>query len=211
MDTIDEEVIAQLSQFNYTQEQIMNSKVEHLGNGRYGINVPIPTRKFITDVLITELLEVAKISPWLGVISLCSGIEFLGKCIDPENPMDWDVKGRSPKDFHNAINQLNGLKRYSYLLERVECDLYSELRCGLTHSLSPKNKISLSSGSDQNKNLSEAGGKVNINISDLYIDFKLACEDVINREFLEPNKMNRAKAFINHIVKYDPTPQSVRF
>lgn len=182
----------------YTEWQIINSEIKKVSSTKFKLNIPIPTTKFIEDVLITELLSVTKASPWLGFVAIGSGIEFLGKCIDASNPMDWDAKRRSPTDFNDAIKNLNGINRYKDLINRADgFKLYEEFRCGLTHGLAPKGTISLSHGNEDPTKFNGQSGKVNFNIDELYDDFKLACQDVIARNYSEPNKMNRPKAGIN--------------
>jgi hypothetical protein len=181
----------------YSETQIVNCLIEKVNEKKYRVSIPIPTTKFIEDVLIKELLSVTKTSAWLSFLLIGSGIEFLGKCIDAAHPTDWDIKGRSSINFNDAICSLNGLNKYIYLINRADgFNMYTEFRCGLTHGLAPKAKVSLSHGKED-KNLNEKNGIVNFNIDELYIDFKLACEDVISRTFPNPNKMNGVKAFIN--------------
>ncbi len=78
-------------------------------------------------------------------------------------------------------------------------DLYHELRCGLTHGMAPKSKVSLSSA-DEAKNLTEFCGMVNFHIDELYEDFKGACEEVIAMEFPAENKMSKPRIFINAVI-----------
>ena len=112
--------------------------------------------------------------------------------------MDWDKRGRSSINFNDAIRSLNGINKYSELINRTDgFQLYDEFRCGLTHGLAPKGKVSLSHGNEERTNFNNHSGRVNFNIDELYIDFKLACQDVMSRTFPEPNKVNRPKAGIN--------------
>lgn len=157
----------------------------------------IGAKKFISNVLIEELKAVVRTSPWLAFVLIGSGIEFLGKCIDTKYPTDWDKQGRSEHNFKAAIRELNGLNKYTFLLDRSGFNLYSKFRCGLTHGLAPKSGISLSSKAGESPNLFETNGTVNFHINSLYEDFKTACEDVISRTYPEPNKMNEARMFIN--------------
>ena len=185
----------------YWETQIINSTIERISESEYSISIPVSVQKFIKDVLIDQLSCVVKISPFLAFIMIGSGIEFLGKCIDNLYPLDWDKKGRSPKNFNYAIRNITPLKKYKDLIDRADkFDLYDKFRCGLIHGLAPKESLSLSHGNEQKTIFDKQTGMVNINIDEFYADFKLACEDVIGRKFEEPNKMNRAKLHINCIV-----------
>lgn len=192
----------------FTEDEIQNIQIlkEH-EDGSADIHIPTTTRGFIQKVLIQEMREVVKISPWIGLVAMSSAIEFLGKCIDLQNPLDWDKSDRSRQDFEMAIAQLNGLKQYQALIrpsdltkEEKEAgshfDIYKELRCGMLHAFAPKSKISLSSGSEM-KTTIHADGTVNFNATELFEEFKKACEDVISRDYPSPNKVNQHKIGVN--------------
>lgn len=182
----------------YWEIQIINASIEKISESEYMVSIPVPIQRFIKDVLIDELSCVVKISPFLAFITIGSGIEFLGKCIDDSFPIDWDKSGRSPINFNNAICSIPSLNKYKSLINRADgFDLYDKFRCGLIHGLAPKEKLSLSHGNEQKTRFNEQSDMVNLNIDELYIDFKLACEDIIGKKFKEPNKMNRAKLNIN--------------
>ena len=182
----------------YWETQIINAKIEKITKNKYSISIPVPIQKFIKDVLIDELSCIVKISPFLAFITIGSGIEFLGKCIDDSFPMDWDKSGRSPINFNYAIRNITPLNKYKDLIDRADkFDLYNKFRCGLIHGLAPKESLSLSHGNEQKTSFNGQSGMVNLNIDELYVDFKLACEDIIGKKFKEPNKMNRAKLNIN--------------
>ncbi len=110
--------------------------------------------------------------------------------------MDWNKRGRSGQNFGDAIKALKGLNKYQYIVDDG-VDLYKEMRCGLTHALAPTGIITLSHGDREEKTTYVKGAKLNFNIDELYTDFKIACEDVIGRNYSEPNKMNRSKIAIN--------------
>lgn len=62
--------------------------------------------------------------------------------------------------------------------------------------MGPKGRVMLSSKNEA-KNLTEFRGAVNFNIDELYADFKIACEEVIARNYPTADKMNRPRIFIN--------------
>lgn len=198
-----------LADKGFSQEQIDNTKIVYSSTTEshtVQASVPMYPKQFIQTVLITELESVVKTSPWLGFICISSGIEFLGKCIDTDYPSDWNQPGRSRPNFKDAIEKLNALTKYRPLLTRPNFDLYSEFRCGLVHACAPKDNISLSHGTEEKPTILGQTGEINFNADELYEDFKSACEEVINMNFAQPNKMNEAKIYINCTLT--PTPKT---
>lgn len=189
-----------LSTKGFSQEQIDNTKIAFSSTTEshtVQASVPMFPKHFIQQVLINELVDVVKASPWLGFICISSGIEFLGKCLDTDYPTNWNQSGQSRKNFKEAIEKLNALSKYRQLLSRPNFDLYSEFRCGLVHACAPKDNVSLSHGTEEKPTIITQSGEINFNADELYNDFKIACEEVINMSFTSPNKMNEAKIFIN--------------
>ncbi len=198
MEEIISNIKKQILSDGYTQEEAETVKVYQVpGENFMRFSFGKSSKIFIRQVLIVQLEQVVKTSPWLSFVLIGSGIEFLGKCIDSEYPESWDERGRSGDNFKDAIRQLNGLKKYAFLLDRQRFNLYDMFRCGLTHGLAPKNGISLSSGLSESPNLHETNGVVNLHINSLFEDFKMACEEVISRTYAEPNKMNGNRMYIN--------------
>lgn len=192
------------SELKYSEDQILQASIRQIENNKWGdpqfqVSIPVLPKDFIRTVLIDQLGQVTKISAWLGFVLLGNGIEFLGKCID-STAKDWDKKGASSENFNDAINRLQALKKYKPLINRADgFNLYHELRCGLTHGMAPKSKISLSSA-DEAKNLTEFRGTVNFHIDELFDDFKGACEELINMEFPAEDKMSKPRIFINSVI-----------
>lgn len=143
-------------------------------------------KEFIQSVLIDEIQSMLIMHPYISFIIMGIGIEFLGKCIDT-NLSDWNVTGRSKKDFQNAIKTIPSLKRYETYL--VPYDLYGSFRCGLAHAVSPKFMITLSSKNEQ-AHLVINNGRLNLKVEDFFTDFKNACEYVIKSTYPTTDKMN---------------------
>ena len=143
-------------------------------------------KDFIKSVLIDELGSMISGHPYISFIVMGIGIEFLGKCLATEHS-DWNEAGHSKRDFENAIESIPSLKRYSSFL--VSYNLYSSFRCGLAHAISPKQSITLSS-KEELTHLTERDSKLNLKVEDFFIDFKDACEYVIEMSFLPGDKMN---------------------
>ena len=144
-------------------------------------------KDFIKSVLIDELGSMIEKHPYISFIVMGIGIEFLGKCIN-NTLNDWNIPGRSDKDFKNAIKSIPSLLKYEPYL--TSYDLYGSFRCGLAHSVAPKYKITLSS-KDQLEHLIEENGRLNLKVEDFYNDFKLVCENVMNNAYSAGDKMNK--------------------
>ena len=143
--------------------------------------------EFIKSVLIEELGSMIDKHPYISFIVMGIGVEFLGKCID-STLSDWNVAGRSKKDFENAIKTIPSLQKYKPYL--TTHDLYGSFRCGLAHAVSPKFKITLSS-KDEMRHMIEESGRLNLKVEDFYNDLKLGCEHVMNRTYPPNDKMNK--------------------
>lgn len=134
-------------------------------------------KEFINHVLINEIGDVVDHHKWLSFILICSGIEFLGGCIDHEIN-NLHASNRSRKRFESAIRKLFP-SQYEPFLDK-SFDLYSQLRCGMSHVTIPGIKIAISETSSGHKNLSEWGDRIIFIAEDLFIDFKRACLKVID-------------------------------
>jgi hypothetical protein len=154
-------------------------------------------KDFIKKVLIQEMDDVVTKHPYLAFLLICSGIEFLGRCIDKNNQnWDWDLKyQKANPPFDNAIKKLFP-KKYSLLLKKYS--LRDQLRNGMVHILSPKSKIGLTQlkyCKDQ-KILTryhpfEQSGKLVFIIEYFYNDFVEACKKVLRMKFNSNDKMNK--------------------
>ncbi|MBC8146983.1 MAG: hypothetical protein H8E98_03225 [Bacteroidetes bacterium] len=142
-------------------------------------------KDFIKSVLVDEVDSMIEKHPYISFIIMGIGIEFLGKCIDT-SLNDWNVPGRSKRDFEKAINDIPSLQKYSTYLSTF--DLYGSFRCGLAHAVSPKYKITLSS-KDEMGHLVQGTGRLNLKVEDFYADFKSAGEYVISLSFTAGDKM----------------------
>ncbi len=150
-------------------------------------------KQFIQQVFITEFEKLTETNPYITFALMGIGIEFLGKCLDV-NQKDWN-KGGSEKNFNKAIDTLNSFKKYRTPI-RVKYKLWDSLRNGFAHSFVPKKHLGLSSKNEMKHMIEyEQNGtpKINLRCEDLYVDFKGACIEVINKDFTIHinNKMNR--------------------
>jgi len=132
-------------------------------------------KEFINHVLINEIGDVVDHHKWLSFILICSGIEFLGGCIDKE-VKKINTGGRSEKRFNDAIEKLFPIKYHPFI--KKPFNLYSELRCGMNHVSIPGMKLALSETKSNHQNLSQWGDRIIIVAEDFYGDFKNACNTV---------------------------------
>ena len=144
-------------------------------------------KEFIQIVLINEVGEIHLKYPYISFATMSIGIEFLGKCLNEFQ--DWNKKDRSRIDFELAINGLNSLSSYRPLL--TSHNLWDSLRNGFLHSFVPKNTICLSSKDEAEHLRQVTATKINLRCEDFYIDFKGACEEVINMITFPSTKMDR--------------------
>jgi hypothetical protein len=208
MNNITETLERFLKENGFSNEEIALTQKVQTSKDTWIASAPMLPKRFINQVLIREMGAVVTKSAWLAFVSIGCGIEFLGKCIDTENPTDWNIEFQSAKNFRDAIHNLNAFKKYHHLnkcreLTKKQCqdsghfDLYTEFRCAMAHSYAPNGKVTLSHGSREMANLVENNGIVNFNIDELYQDFKAACEEIIAMNFSDPaNKMNLPRIWI---------------
>ena len=134
-------------------------------------------KELITDYcsMLDILIKNGKAYYAFGLI--CTGIEFLGKCLD-DNQHDF-FKGKPRDDFKR------GFEMYfkTYVKANNEINIYENLRHGLMHSLLPKEPIWLNENNDfiyKHLDIREIKGakRLVINIREFLSDFKNACNDV---------------------------------
>lgn len=146
-------------------------------------------KDFIRETLVKKIGEIVSVSPYLSFLLICSGIEFLGKCLDSAHK--WGEKGLSEIQFNTAINKLfpggyNSLKQY----------LYEDLRCGLVHQITPGSIILTQNSNDPNgeykyeKHPYAEDGKRILIIEYFYFDFVEACKKILSMNFDNNDKMN---------------------
>ena len=116
--------------------------------------------------------------PFMAYMVIGAGIEFLGKVLAQPQRNNWSASGYSRTDFQNAVEQLDGLRRYKDIWEI----LYISLRCGLLHSSRPGNNLVLGDiGCPENI----VGPKSYcLCLASFYSAFECACRNVLSREDL---------------------------
>jgi hypothetical protein len=145
-------------------------------------------QEFIQATFINGLGKMIKDENfYLAFIIMGTGIEYLGKCLTPEN--EWQKGGASRASFEKAIISLEALAPYRRLIK--EYDLYDALRCGLAHAALPKYQITLSSTDAEAPHMYETNGRINLRCETFYDDFKKACEEVIAMDFSTADKMSK--------------------
>ena len=145
-------------------------------------------KDFINDTLIEKIGKIIHVDAYLSFLLICSGIEFLGKCID--STKKWE-EGSSKKQFKSAI-----IKLFPDSYHNLVNDLYDDLRCGLVHRITPGSISLTQNGNDKNGEIQyknhpyiKDSRKILV-IEYFYFDFVEACKKVSAMNFNE-NKMNK--------------------
>jgi len=150
-------------------------------------------KDYIREVLVEEVGKIVINHPYLSFLLICSGIEFLGKCIDATEK--WG-EGSSKEQFKVAIIKLFP-ERYHNLAD----DLYKDLRCGMVHRFLPGSIFLTQNKNDSNGEILYNNhpylkdGKKILVIEYFYFDFVEACKKVLAKDF-SSNKMNKPLLFI---------------
>jgi len=152
-------------------------------------------KNFILETLIEKIGRIVHVDAYLSFVLISSGIEFLGKCVDVNSK--WGDEGLSKKQFKNAIEELFP-ESYHSLMD----DLYSDLRCGLVHRITPGSISLTQNGNDQNGEIQyishpyiKKGRKILV-VEYFYFDFVEACKKVLAKDFDEKDKMNEAILYV---------------
>ena len=150
-------------------------------------------KDFINTVFVHETGDLANSHHYIAFMVMGMGIEFLGRCLDSAAE-EWHEEMVSRKRFEEAVNKLKALEKYRELIgKNTPFDLYGSLRCGLVHSGAPKYEITLSSKGEMGHMVKHTdGNRINLRCEDFYVDFKQACEEVINHNFPDKDKMNKS-------------------
>ncbi len=146
--------------------------------------------------IISDLNSVVKQHPYVAFSVLFLLIEFLGKCL---NSKDWD-KGKSSKEFYDAIQKYNNLQKYKTFNSTPQKnynDLY-KIRCAFAHRLLIDAGFMLDKGcNDFSRNI--------IGCKDLYDDIQLAWQDVLQGNIVVKKNLNIKKMSINGTLSGNPT------
>lgn len=160
-------------------------------------------KDFIQGPLIREIEDMTMrdgiaIHPYLGFQLISSSIEFLGACLDPYS---WSEVGLSEKRFRSAIDKLFPGNYKEFNKKSNKFDLYSNLRCSMSHIVSPGNFIGLSERKHGCRGLLKEEKILKICFEDFLQDFQEACKKLIN--FIDNKSISGDKVYC-HIIS---TPQ----
>lgn len=152
-------------------------------------NEAMTVPEFIKQVYIDEIGEISAKHHYLSIMLMMMGIEFLGRCADPSNPLDHYDSSYGRKRFNAATNDLfpTAHKTLSNSL-----NFYSRLRNGFAHKAKPSvaaptasapaaREIYLAGPDCSFPHLYEDSGCIIIRSDGLYSHFKDACEECIRR------------------------------
>jgi hypothetical protein len=101
--------------------------------------------RFLDEIVKKQLPDLAKKNTYFGAGLIAVGIEFLGACLD-DCPLDAEYKSASR--FCLAVNELFPKPYHQFSRphpykdkDKPAHDLYSCLRCGMTHVLRPQGVV----------------------------------------------------------------------
>ena len=152
----------------------------------------IKPKEYIRDVLISEIGDVVNQHSYLAFTLICSGIEFLGVCLDT----NWHFHQPHASEHHFMLI-IDTLFPERY--QPIKQQLYSQLRCGITHCELSGHLRLIQVGNVQNEPLlyeqyltekAPSGHTRAIIIEYLYFDFVQACLAIMAKEFAPEDKMN---------------------
>jgi hypothetical protein len=96
--------------------------------GKYNImNRSISAKQYIKEFLIEGIGDIIKNHAYFGFPLICSGIEFLGICLDSAS--NWNDEKKSVRHFKDAVDKL-----FPNVYAPIKNQLYKELRCGMIHA-----------------------------------------------------------------------------
>jgi hypothetical protein len=145
-------------------------------------------KDFILNSLMGEIGDIIRGHAYLSFILICSGIELLGKCLEPNASFSDD--GKQGEYFKKAIKELFPECYHDHIQH-----LYSDLRCGMLHSyLAGKYKLMelKNDPAGQHAYATHLAENSDIIVLDyLFFDFIQACQKVLNMDFAEDDKMTK--------------------
>jgi len=161
--------------------------------------------KFIRKVLITEIGDIVDRHKYLSFGVVSQGIELLGACLD-EHEFIYGKTGISRPRFDLALSELFP-EKYRVFWEGAEPEmsLYKNIRCGMLHSVLPKNPFMLgqakSDGRENHlKQRKATDGSIRYMViaEEYYEDFRCACYQMIemieDKSILESEKIRECEA-----------------
>ena len=144
--------------------------------------------KFINHVLIGEIRQIQQTGGchvYLSFGLITQGIELLGSLIDE---YEFSERRKSAHRFDKALKELFDSRYSGYVDKKDDFYLYGNLRCGMLHSLIPRNKVALGERKLHQKDFTHLGKykeksgneRLFLMAEDFYEDFQCACIKVID-------------------------------
>lgn len=124
------------------------------------------------ESIVNAIEKIIGEQPYPAFLLMSALVEFMGKC--KAKRADFDESGHSKEDFTSII-KLNAFNDYKILGEKYTDDLYSVLRCGLIHSMAPKEGIKLT------KNKNDLSKKI-IGAVDFFNSIKKGWEELMEEK-----------------------------
>lgn len=150
-------------------------------------------REFFEQYVIKDSEELMDTKPYHTFLVLLVAVEMLGKMLLGETNKNGKTRTGSKRAFVEAIKGIDALSPYRQFNHKGTNCLY-ELRCGMAHSLSLANNVTLSLGPGKNDLLNGV-----IGCKDFLEDIKKAWINVQNRDDLKVN-LDEKMLFVNNSI-----------
>lgn len=165
--------------------------------------------EFLDEILIGQIDLIQNIGKtggkdchFLSFSLICSGIEFLGACLDDNS---FEKVGQSERRFKAALKELFPVQYH----EHVDI-LYASLRCGLVHVALPQSNIGLTQEKESRKfgtkHLSKHSDRLILISECFFDDFKKACSEIKKR--IGEGKLHHPKLLIDFFLVQGGTSDS---
>lgn len=143
------------------------------------MNEILDARGFVQSTLIEEFGDIVngqEKHDYLSFLLISCGIEFLGRCMDTVET-SWNLHKRNGHYFKKGITLFPACYQRRKG-KNIPNRLYKGLRCGICHTLLPKEGIYVSSTEKQDL----SGNPICLNIHTFYDDFRSACISLLNND-----------------------------
>jgi hypothetical protein len=160
------------------------------------MNRSISAKQYIKEFLIEGIGDIIKNHAYFGFPLICSGIEFLGICLDSAS--NWNDEKKSARHFKDAVDKL-----FPNVYAPIKNQLYKELRCGMIHAQLSGNFKLTEVKNDSTGTLTYQKHLVNdtslLVLDYFYFDFVQACMQVISMNFPANDKMDTPIIYVGAI------------
>lgn len=166
-------------------------------------------KEFIQGILIDNIKRMIDSECiYLSFGPITQGIEFLGAVLEDKDEEDtigkeseFLTERKSAYRFNKGLkylDEITGENKYLRYRDQDGHDLYKHLRCGYAHLLCPTGNIKVTTDreliTDFNTHMEvNRDGDLIVSCESFFRDFKLACENVIDK--IDKNEINHTKPY----------------